>query len=324
MAIKGLGPAVFPGPMVYYPSAPFKALQAQLPKATISFNAGTDVAAAARLAAESDLVVVFANQWTAESIDVPDLSLPDNQDALITAVAKANAKTVVVLQTGGPITMPWLDKVGAVLEAWYPGTQGGEAIARVLTGKVNPSGHLPVSFPASLAQVPRPVLDGYPEVKDKRFEVDYFEGAAIGYKWLDLKGHTPLFPFGYGLSYTDFAYSNLQTQFKKGRLSVSFSVKNTGDLAGKDVAQVYVTPSDTQWEAPKRLVAFQKVDLQPGETKQVELVVDSRLLAMYHSKDKTWRQTKGDYQVVLAHSAAEPAVSVKVRLPKQTLDVRGQ
>ena len=324
MAVKGLGPKVFPGPMVYYPSSPMKALEARFPNASITFDEGTNLQAAAKLASDSDLVLVFANQWTAESIDAPDLSLPDNQDVLIASVAKANSKTVVVLQTGGAVLMPWLNDVGAVLEAWYPGTNGGEAIARVLTGEVNPSGHLPITFPAAENQLPRPVVDGDPKKPDERFEVNYFEGAAVGYKWFELKKHKPLFPFGFGLSYTDFAYSDLTADIKNGQLSVSFSVKNTGAAAGKDVAQVYVAARDTKWEAPKRLGAFQKVDLKPGESTSVTVNVDPRLLAMYQSKDKTWKIAKGEYEVILAKSTAEPQSSVKVKLPARSLDVRGK
>ncbi len=324
MAVKGLGPKVFPGPMVYYPSSPVKALEARYPNARISFNEGTNLQVAAKLAAESDLTIVFANQWTAESVDVPNLSLPDDQDALIASVAKANAKTVVVLQTGGAVLMPWLNDVGAVVEAWYPGTNGGEAIARVLSGEVNPSGHLPITFPAAENQLPRAIVDGSLKNPEERFEVNYFEGAAVGYKWFELKNHQPLFPFGFGLSYTDFAYSDLKTDVKNGQLSVSFSVKNTGAVAGKDVVQVYVAPKSTKWEAPKRLAAFQKVDLKPGETTNVTVSVDPRLLAMYQSKDKTWKIAKGEYEVILAKSTAEPQSSVKVKLPARTLDVNGK
>jgi len=324
MAVKGLGPKVFPGPMVYYPSSPMKALEARYPNARISFDEGTNPQTAAKLAAESDLVIVFANQWTAESVDVPDLSLPDNQDALIANVAKANAKTVVVLQTGGAVLMPWLNDVGAVVEAWYPGTNGGEAIARVLSGEVNPSGHLPITFPAAENQLPRAIVDGSLKKPEERFEVNYFEGAAVGYKWFELKNHQPLFPFGFGLSYTDFAYSDLKADIKNGQLSVSFSVKNTGALAGKDVAQVYVAPKSAKWEAPKRLGAFQKVDLKPGESTNVTLSVDPRLLAMYQSKDKTWKIAKGEYEVILAKSTAEPQTSVRVKLPARTLNVNGK
>ncbi|PUA29187.1 MAG: glycosyl hydrolase [Cellvibrio sp. 79] len=324
VAVSGLGPKIFPGPMVYYPSSPMKALEARLPDARITFDEGSNVQAAAALAVESDLVLVFANQWTAESVDAASLALPDNQDALIAAVAKANKKTIVVLQTGGAITMPWLHDVGAVVEAWYPGTSGGEAIARVLTGEVNPSGHLPITFPAAESQLPRAKVDGYPEVKDQRFEVNYTEGATVGYKWFDAHKYTPLFPFGYGLSYTDFEFSDLKTTIKNDQLNISFNIKNIGTVAGKDVAQVYIAPLDTKWEAPKRLGAFQKVDLKPGESTQVSVNVDSRLLAMYQSKSKTWTIAKGQYEVILAKSATEPQSSTKVKIPARTLDVNGK
>ncbi|HTF98284.1 MAG TPA: glycoside hydrolase family 3 C-terminal domain-containing protein, partial [Cellvibrio sp.] len=324
MAVSGLGPKVFPGPMVYYPSSPLKALEARLPNSSISFDEGTNVQAATELAAKSDVVLVFANQWTAESIDAASLSLPGEQDALIAAVAKANKKTVVVLQTGGAVLMPWLNDVAAVLEAWYPGTSGGEAIARVLTGEINPSGHLPITFPATETQLPRARVDGYPEVKDQRFEVDYTEGATVGYKWFDAKKLQPLFPFGHGLSYSDFEFSDLKAVVKNNQLSVSFSVKNIGTLAGKEVAQIYVSPSNTKWEAPKRLGAFQKVDLKPGESTQVSVTVDPRLLAMYQGKNKTWKINKGQYEVILAKSATEPQSSVKVKIPARILDVNGR
>ncbi len=325
MAVKGLLPATWPGPIMFYPSSPMKAIAKRAPDAKVSYASGTDLAAASKLAAESDVVVLFANQWTGESVDALNLSLPDNQDALIAAVVKANPKTVVVLETGGPVTMPWVDQVGSIVEAWYPGTAGGEAIGRVLFGEVNPSGHLPATFPVSEKQLPRPALDGAPKNESMRFDVDYStEGAAVGYKWFDLKGMKPLFPFGHGLSYTEFAYSDLKAEVVKGQLNVSFSIKNTGAVAGKDVAQVYVAPVKAKWEAPKRLGGFKKVDLKPGESTSVTLSVDPRLLAMYHSKDKTWHVEKGDYEVILAKSATEPQTSVKVRLPKQVLDVNGK
>ena len=163
-AVPNEGPAYFPGPIVYHRSSPMGELAA-LTKAKLTYNDGKDVAAAAKLAAGADVVIVFGNQWMAESFDSDDLNLPNRQDDLIAAVAKANPKTVVVLQTGGPVVMPWLNDVGAVLEAWYPGTNGGAAIARVLSGEVNPSGRLPATFPASLAQLPRPKLDG--DAKDQ-------------------------------------------------------------------------------------------------------------------------------------------------------------
>jgi beta-glucosidase len=323
-AFKG-GPEFFPGPMLYYPSSPLKAIQARVPQAKVTYNDGTDAAAAAKLAADSDVVLVFVNQWTAESVDVPNLSLPDNQDALVAAVAKANVKTVVVMQTGGPVLMPWLANVGAAVEAWYPGTNGGEAIARVLFGEVNPSGHLPATFPASEAQLPRPVLDGYPEVKDARITVTYNEGAAVGYKWFDLKGHTPLFPFGHGLSYSEFAFSGLKAEVKNGLINASFTVKNTGAVAGKEVAQVYVAPVSLKWEAPKRLGGWQKVDLKAGASTNASVTIDPRLVAMYDSATKTWKIAEGDYKVILAADASDAkATSVTVHLNAATLDVKGK
>jgi beta-glucosidase len=327
-AVPGLEPKSWPGPVMYYPSPPLKAIQRRLPSATVAFHDGADVAAAARLARDSDVVLVFANQWTSEALDVPNLSLPGQQDELIAAVAAANAKTVVVLQTGGPVTMPWLAKVPAVLEAWYPGTSGGEAIAGVLFGEANPSGHLPVTFPASEAQLPRPVLDGYPEVQDRRFDVDYHEGAAVGYKWFDLKGLKPLFPFGHGLSYTAFELSGLQAAVRDGALHASFTVKNLGRVAGKEVAQVYVAPLGARWEAPRRLAAFHKLEVKPGASARAAVTVDPRLLAMYDPASKTWRVAEGDYKIILAADAAAAAGSKAdskvVHLEAAAYDVNGR
>jgi beta-glucosidase len=326
----GEGPDGFPGPLTYYASSPMKALQART-SATVTYHDGKDAVSAARAAKAADIVIVFANQWTGESLDAPDLNLPNKQDGLITAVAGANAKTVVVLQTGGPVVMPWLSKVGAVLEAWYPGTSGGEAIARVLTGEVNPSGRLPATFPASLAQTPRPVLEGDPNLDDNAHPHSNYdiEGAAIGYKWFDKKNLKPLFAFGHGLSYTTFAYDGLKAEAKDGTVSVSLSVKNSGAVAGKEVIQVYVaapkgSAKDLEWEAPKRLGAFDKVNLMPGESASVSLKVDPRLLAVYDSATKTWKRSAGTYRVILARSATSPIATADIALEARTLDVKGK
>jgi len=324
-AVPDLEPKTWPGPVMYYPSSPLKAIQQRLPQAQVRFADGADLAAAASLARDSDVVLVFATQWTGEAFDVPDLALTGQQDALIAAVAAANPRTVVVLQTGGPVTMPWLAQVPAVLEAWYPGSSGGEAIASVLFGEVNPSGHLPATFPASVAQLPRPVLDGYPHVEDRRFDVDYHEGAAVGYKWFDLKGHKPLFPFGHGLSYTSFDLSGLRASVSGGVLSATFTVRNSGKLRGKDVAQVYVAPLGARWEAPKRLAGFKKVDLAPGASATATVTIDPRLLAMYEPASKRWKVAAGEYRLTLAADAgADPAASVVVRLQEASYDVNGK
>lgn len=320
MIVPNEGPEEFPGPMVWHPSSPVKALQART-SAKITYVDGKDIAAAKKLAAKSDVVIVFATQWTGESKDVENLSLPGQQDALIAALS--GKKTVVVVQSGGPVLMPWLPRVGAVIEAWYPGTSGGEAIARVLTGEVNPSGRLPVTFPASEAQLPRPVIDGDPKNKELRPTVDYdIEGAAVGYRWFDLKGHKPLFPFGFGLSYTRFAYDGLSAEASDG-LKVAFRVTNGGQRAGQDVPQIYVAPVAGGWEAPKRLGNFDKLTLTPGETKTVNLTVDPRLLATYDEAKKRWIVRGGAYRVILARSATDPVREVTVTLPDQVYDLHG-
>ncbi|MBC7666994.1 MAG: beta-glucosidase [Gemmatimonadaceae bacterium] len=320
-AVTGEGPASWPGPMIYFPSSPLKGLKARLPGAEIRYADGKDLAAAAKLAADSDVVLVFATQWNGESFDSP-LTLENNQDALIDAVASANTRTVVVLETGGPVLMPWLPKVGGVVEAWYPGSAGGEAIARVLTGEVDASGRLPVTFPAALAQLPRPVLDGDPKKPDDSFTVDYtIEGAAVGYKWFDKQGHQPLFAFGHGLSYTSFAYDNLKATSKDGVVTVSFDVKNTGPRAGKAVPQVYVSPKAGGWEAPQRLAAFSKVGLAPGATTSVILAVDPRLLATWDSKAHGWSVAAGDYTVTLGASSRDTAAKVDVAVAAKAIPV---
>ena len=327
-AVPGIAPTSWPGPVMFHPSSPLKAIQARAPGATVRYLDGADVAAAAQLAASADVVVVFAQQWTGESVDAPSLALPDQQDALIAAVLAANPRAVVVLETGGPVTMPWLAQAGAVLEAWYPGTLGGEAIARVLFGEVNPSGRLAATFPASASQLPRPVIDGDPKNDKARFAVHYTEGAAIGYKWFDLKGLQPLFPFGHGLSYTTFAYAGLSAAPKDGRVHVRFKVTNTGAVAGKDVPQIYVAAPNHQWEAPKRLGGFDKIGLAPGESRDVEMTIDPRLLATFDSRTRTWRIAAGRYQVMLARDAGAAAMagaaSVTVTLPASTLDLGGR
>jgi beta-glucosidase len=323
-AVKGLKPDSWPGPVVYHPSSPLRAIRAQAPDARVVYDDGSDPVRAARVASQADVALVFATQWVGEALDAESLALPDRQDALVATVAGANPRTVVVLETGGPVAMPWLDKVPAVLEAWYPGTSGGEAIANVLFGAVNPSGHLPATFPASEQQLPRPKLDGDPRNPDLQFAVDYHEGAAVGYKWFDLKGYKPLFPFGHGLSYTTFSYSGLSGQVRDGRLHVRFKVTNTGNLAGKDVPQVYVSPLAGKWEAPKRLAGWDKVLLQPGESKEVEVTVEPRVLGMFDEKSRTWRIAKGKVRLTLAENAAlTNASSVTVDLPAMSLDARG-
>jgi beta-glucosidase len=313
MAVQGLLPATFPGPVVYDPSAPLAAIRKRAPGAQVSFADGSDLAAAAKLAADCDIVLVFATQWTAEGRDA-SLTLPDNQNALIEAVAKANPRTVVVLETGGAVLMPWVEKVAGVLEAWYPGTAGGEAIGAVLFGEVDASGRLPISFPRDESQLARAVI----AEKDASGApiATYAEGAAVGYKWYDLKGFDPLFAFGHGLSYTQFAYDGLTARMVGGELEVSFRVRNTGARAGRDVPQIYVS-GGKGWEAPKRLGGFKKVALAPGAATQVSLKVDPRLLAVF--ADGGWRIAPGAYKVQLGASSRDLKLSAAVTVPERRL-----
>ena len=224
------------------------------------------------------MCIVLVNQPTSEGRDVPNLSLPDNQDALVRAVAAANPHTIVVLETGGAVTMPWLNQVSAVLEAWYPGIKGADAIANILFGEVNPSGKLPLTFPKSDDQLPHPTLATQPpagpddmkpifpgatfKVNTRKFEIDYTEGAKVGYKWYESEGKEPLFPFGYGLSYTSYAYSGLKLT-PGDSPTVTFTVKNTGARAGAETTQVYTKLPQSAGEPFKRLVAWDKVQLGP-------------------------------------------------------------
>jgi beta-glucosidase len=318
-AVRGLGPQQWPGPHVYARSSPLEALRQELPKADVSWSPGTDRAAAAKAAAGAEVAIVFVTQWTAEAKDF-SLSLPDEQDELVDAVARANPRTVVVLETGGPVLLPWLDRVAAVVEAWYPGSQGGPAIARILSGVVNPSGHLPATFPHSLDQLPRPRIAGENLKQDEPFDVSFDEGAAVGYRWYDAKRHEPAFPFGHGLSYTRFQQGKLSARLIQDELHVIFNVSNVGERAGKHVAQVYVSPKAGGWEAPKRLGAFAKVELAAGENAERSLRVDSRLLAVYDTTRHAWHVNAGEYVVTLATSARDSGSSVTVKLPERWLN----
>jgi beta-glucosidase len=310
-AVPGIKPTSWPGPVMYYPNAPLDAIRRQAPAATVRFASGDDPKAAAALAADSDVAIVFATQWVGEAFDV-SLTLADNQDALIAAVAKANPKTVVVLETGGPVLTPWAGQVAGLVEAWLPGTAGGEAIANMLFGKVNPSGHLPATFPASLDQLPKPS-------EPNKGDTVYTEGATVGYKWYDAKGLTPAFPFGHGLSYSSFRMGGLSARPAGKSIRVSFTVTNTGKRAGKEVAQLYVGGSG--WEAPKRLGGWKKVDLKPGASRKVTLSVDPRLLATWDQASQSWKIAAGTYQVMLAASAREVVATVPVKVKAGTVTV---
>jgi len=302
--------------MIFDPSSPLAAIRTKAPTAKVRFYNGRYPAAAAALAQTADIAIVFVNQWMGEGGDAPDLSLPSGQDELVSAVAKANPHTIVVLQTGGPVTMPWLDHVGAVVEAWYSGAKGGEAIADVLFGDVDASGRLPISFPASEAQLPRPQLPGANLAPGTPFVLDYVEGADVGYRWYAAKGLKPLFPFGYGLSYTQFGYSHLKIE--GGRtLSLSFDVSNLGARAGVDTPQAYLTSVGDRPE--RRLLGWAHVALAPGETKHVTVQADPRLLADYDVASHGWRIRPGVYRAAVGASSADLRLSGEADVVAQHL-----
>jgi beta-glucosidase len=317
-AVPGLEPTGWPGPVMYYPSSPLTELKRLAPDASITFVDGTNAAAAAAAAKDADVAIVFGTQWSSESIDVP-MKLDGNQDALIEAVTAANPRTVVVLETNAGVAMPWAQRAAAIVEAWYPGRAGGRAIANVLTGKANPSGHLPVTFYASEAQLPRPVRPGANSEMDE-FPLPYTEGAAVGYKWVDRNNLQPLFPFGHGLSYTRFDFSPVTASASPdGSVVVEFIIRNVGQRAGMGVSQVYVAPANGGWEAPKRLGTFAKTDLAPGTFKTVALKIDPRLLATFDEAAHRWRIAAGPYRVLVGASSRDIRSETSVTLPEVML-----
>jgi beta-glucosidase len=292
------------------------------PNATVQFDPGTNPATPAALAAASQMAIVFVSQWTSEGMDLPSLNFTDaihsppiDQDALVAAVAAANPHTIVVMENAGAQVMPWLGSVSAVLEAWFPGQRGGEAIANILFGAVNPSGKLPITFPASVNDLPRPVIATPPD-STTPFPVDYSEGFNVGYKWYDSQGFTPLFPFGFGLSYTTFSFSNVAVvnNLTSGNpnFQVTFKLTNTGYVAGAEVAQVYLAFPASTGEPPKRLVGWQKVFLQPGAAEQVTIEVDandsSHPLSYWDVNSNAWLIAPGVYTVYLGNSSSSASL----------------
>jgi beta-glucosidase len=306
---------------VWHPSSPLKAIRAKVPNARVEFDSGSDAAAAAKLAGASDVAIVFLNQPTTEGRDVPNLSLPDNQDQLVRQVSAANPRTIIVLETGGPVLMPWIDSVSAVLEAWYPGIRGGEAVASIIFGDVNPSAKLPVSFPKSEADLPHATLPGPAagggtagsKADPPPFDINYTEGLKVGYKWFDAENKAPLFPFGFGLSYTTYSYSALKTTPGQA-VTVSFNVRNAGRRSGAEIAQVYVALPPGSGEPPKRLAAWQKVELAPGESKTVTVTLDPEYLSIFNVDKDAWELLPGEYKVYVGGSSRNTPLAGTMRI----------
>lgn len=321
---------------VYHRSAPLKGIAEKAKGAVVKFDLGTDPVSAAALAKASDVAIVFAVQHTYENMDLPNLSLHENQDALIEAVAAANPHTIVVLETGGPVTMPWINRVSAVLEAWYPGIRGSEALADILFGEVNPSGKLPLTFPRSEADLPHPQHVDQPGVDPNHpitplpnlpivpgistnqtpFDAVYDEGLKVGYKWFDAEGKEPLFPFGFGLSYTTYSYSQLHATSENG-LTVTFKVRNTGKRAGEETAQVYLTLPPSTHEPPRRLVGWSKIALSPGEQKEATVKVEPQMVSVFNPSKNSWEVVPGEYKVWAGGSSRDLPLSATIALTGQ-------
>jgi beta-glucosidase len=320
---KPKGAPQWGGGQVYYPSSPLAAIKARAPNARVTFDDGADPAAAAALAKAADVVVVFATQWSTEGMDVA-MSLDGQQDDLVAAVTAANPKTAVVLETAGPVLMPWRAKAGAILEAWYPGALGGEAIGKVLFGEVDPQGRLPATFPASVDQLARPVLPGFDQhvvetltpSTSTPFSVVYSEGSDVGYRGFAKSGQTPLYPFGYGLSYTVFRYSGLKVTGGK-MLTASFMVTNVSNVAGTDTPQLYLAAAPKR--AQQRLIGWSKVTLKPGEARRVTVTASPRMLANWDLSAHDWRLDPGAYKVFVGPDAATAALKGSAQLAAASL-----
>lgn len=302
---------------IWFPTSPLKAVRAKAPNANVQYNPGTDPDSAAALAKTVDVAIVFAYQWESEGMDLDSLSLPDDQDSLIAKVAAANPHTIVVLETGSPVTMPWADQVSGILETWYGGTRGAEALARLLFGDVNPSGKLPLTFPKSDADLPHASVVKPPRESTTHdepdawkkiaaglpaFQTTYDEGLKVGYKWYEAEHKQVLFPFGYGLSYTTYSYSDLKVT-RGNHVQVSFKVTNAGKRAGSEIAEVYAALPKGTGEPPKRLVGWSKIKLEAGETKEVAVEIDPKYLSIFNVDRNAWQLLPGDYTFLVGGSS---------------------
>lgn len=272
------------------------------------------IAKAVAAAAESDVAIVFAAEQMGEGHDKISLGLPGDQDRLIEAIAKANSHTVVVLHTSNPVAMPWIDEVAGVIEAWYPGQEAGSSIAAVLFGDVNPSGKLPVTFPASEQQGPARTFLEYP---GDGHTVNFDEGVFVGYRWYDAQNQTPLFPFGFGLSYSTFKYGELQVEGAGENRTAKIRIANTGSREGAEVVQLYVSDPPAAAEPPRQLKAFRKVLLKPGESKTVSLTLDKDAFSVWDEETRAWKIVPGSYTIAVGSSSRDIRAKANLTIPSR-------
>jgi beta-glucosidase len=315
--------------MVFDPSSPLEEIRKQFPHARVEYRDGESPEEAAKAAASADVAVVFADQYQTESADATSLKLPHGQDGLIESMARANRRTVVVLETGGPVLTPWLGLTAGLLEAWYPGQKGGQAIAEILSGAVNPSGHLPVSFPARETQLSHPKIDGDPAGAplgpvgrggrySRVYTAHYDEGSTVGYRWFAAAGTRPQFPFGYGLSYTSYDLRDLTAEATGLRVEATAVVANITQTRGAAIAQFYVSGPDGR-SFPLRLVGWRRIELSPGEKQMARIVIDPRLLANFDEVARRWRIAKGTYVLRVGFDAAVQPLTASFSLPASDL-----
>jgi beta-glucosidase len=285
----------------------------------VKFAAGNDLTRAEALARASDVAIVMVGEIDTEGRDHP-IVLEGNQNELVNAVAVANPRTIVVLKTGSAVLMPWAAEVPAILEAWYPGQEDGHAVADVLFGVVNPSGKLPITFPARLDDLPANTPEQYPGVDGV---ARYSEGVFVGYRHYDQMNLSPTFPFGHGLSYTTFAYRNLKVPPGKMRVTgeqpetISVDISNTGRVTGAEVVELYIgMPSNPAPQPPKQLKGFQKVVLKPGESAHVQFALDAQSFAYWDVESHDWQVAPGVYKIMVGSSSRD------IRLEK-TVEVEG-
>jgi beta-glucosidase len=320
LAEQGYGSAHVPEPG--YPPDVVSPLQAITSRAAaagdvVSYTDGSATADAVAAARTADVAVVFVSDVSSEGFDRPDLNpragtcdpvaqsgcnySPVDQNALVSAVAAANPNTVVVLQNGGPLSMPWLGQVAGVLENWYPGQVDGDSIAPILFGDFDPSGHLPETFPKALSDGPLRTPQQYPGV---RGQVGHSEGLLVGYRWYTARHITPLFPFGFGLSYTTFRFSQLKVTPARSGATVRFEITNTGRRPGAEVPQVYVGDPPSTGEPPEQLAGFARVALAPGQRTSVTIAIPARSLAYWRPATQRWTVAPGCYAIMVGDSSA--------------------
>jgi len=313
---------------IWFPTSPLKAIEARAPKAKVTYDPGTDPTAAAAAAKGADVAIVFAYMWASEGMDLPSLTLPHDQDAVIAAVAAANPHTIVVLETGNPVTMPWVKAPAAILEAWFGGSDGADAVGNVLFGSVDPSGKLPNTFPQSEADLPHPTITMPPPESEHfsgavsretwakglpPFQVTYDEGAKVGYKWYEAEKKPVLFPFGFGLSYTTYAYSGLKVA-SGDKVAASFTITNTGAREGSEIAEVYAKLPDAAGEPYNRLVGFAKVKLDAKQKETVTVDIDPKYLSIWDEAKYAWSLIPGDYTILVGGSSADLPLKATVSL----------